>query len=255
MTAVPKDPKISEMRELLRNLAEFRAVYESTGVEEIVTPLGATWSLWDLEYLYDQVGRLTLRQRQAIELCLIQGIKEKQAAVLMGVKATNPVMMYATLGIRNLLDMIERGELERFRARPDRVGSVRRLAEHIRDYLAYESNGCLSYPARMPRLLVRSRTTASGFIVVPPLQIMYLAYVGEPPPGFRVVHKRSPRERGVCVNPRHAELAVLPAHQERLQRLAARYQASLKRRRHDQRVHELAEQYIASLHREEGVAS
>lgn len=114
MTAVPKDPKISELRELFRNLLAFRAVYESDGIDQLHAPDGVVWSLWDLEYLYRQTQRLTLRQRQAIELCLIHNVREQDAAVLMGVSPTNPVGMYASLGLRRLLDMIESGELSRF---------------------------------------------------------------------------------------------------------------------------------------------
>lgn len=107
--------RVSTLRELFRNLVTWRALFETDGVEEITGPDGKTWSLWDVQYLYEQVGRLPPRQRQAIELCLIQNIKERDAAVMMGVSETNPVMSYATLGLEKIVDMVEAGSLARFR--------------------------------------------------------------------------------------------------------------------------------------------
>lgn len=103
------------LRELFRNLVAWRALYETEGVEE-VTGGDQTWSIWDVEYLYEQVPHLPPRQRQAIELCLILNIREVDAARRMGVSETNPVMMYATFGLQKLVDMVNSGSLARFRA-------------------------------------------------------------------------------------------------------------------------------------------
>lgn len=110
-----RDLDVSTLRELLRNLVSWRAVYETDGVEVLVAPSGTSWCLWDIEYLYDQIHLLPPRQRQAIELCLIRNIKEKEAAVIMGVSETNPVMMYASLGLAKIVAMVESGSLPRFR--------------------------------------------------------------------------------------------------------------------------------------------
>lgn len=221
MTAVPKDPKITELRELFRNLMEFRAVYEATGLEDVETPLGNQWSLWDLEYIYEQSQKLlTLRQRQAISLCLVHNMRERDAAVAMGVSPTNPVMMYATLGIRRLLDMIEAGEFDRFTPSVDadhlyhrRQIALGKLADHIKSRITISDYNCWIYPTldpyEIPRIRVRSVHASSGFTVVEPLTVMYEAHVGLIPSGFRVAHRRFLENPPLaCVNPIHGEQVI-----------------------------------------------
>lgn len=106
---------VTVLRELFRNLQAFHAVFESDGIDTIIGPDGTEWCLWDLEYLHKQLPVLPPRQRQAIELCLVQNIKESEAAVMMGVSPTNPVAMYATSGLTKLIAMIEAGAFPRFR--------------------------------------------------------------------------------------------------------------------------------------------
>lgn len=223
MTAVPANPRVTELRELLRHLADFRATFEASGLEVVTTPLGNEWSLWDLEYLYREASkRLTTRQRQAITLCLVHGVKEIDAAEMMGLSSTNPVMMYASLGLQRLLDMIDRGELERFN-RPTltpaqeaerHVEAIRLLAKEIEAQL-FEINGCLLFPnpsPRAPMLMVRSRRAISGYVTVSPMQVLYTAQVGPVPPGHRVEHSSAPRAVSIaCVNPEHGELVTQPA--------------------------------------------
>lgn len=103
------------LRELFRSLQLFRAAYEADGVDQIIDPDGIAWNIWDLEYLYQQLPSLPERQYQAIELCLIQNMKEADAAVSMGVSVTNPVAMYATSGLTNLIARINAGEFPKFR--------------------------------------------------------------------------------------------------------------------------------------------
>ena len=107
--------QVGTLRELLRNLQAFRAFYETEGIDTITGPDGIDYCLWDIEHIYGQVGHLSQRQRQAIELCLVSNVKEKQAALIMGVSITNPVMMYATNGLKKLTEMIDSGEIPRFR--------------------------------------------------------------------------------------------------------------------------------------------
>lgn len=107
--------QVGTLRELLRNLQAFRAFYESEGIDTITGPDGIDYCLWDIEHIYGQVKCLSQRQRQAIELCLVGNVKEKQAALIMGVSITNPVMMYATNGLKKLVEMVEAGEVPRFR--------------------------------------------------------------------------------------------------------------------------------------------
>lgn len=109
--------QVGVLRELLRNLQAFRAFYEAEGIDTITGPDGIDYCLHDVEYLYEQVRHLSTRQRQAIELCLVGNVKEKEAALIMGVSQTNPVMMYATNGLKKLVEMVEAGDLPRYRER------------------------------------------------------------------------------------------------------------------------------------------
>lgn len=106
---------VGVLRECLRNYAAFQALYENDGIDTIVAPDGTEICLHDLSYLISELHRLSPRQRQAISLCLLQNVKEVDAARMMGVSPTNPVAMYATLGLKKLLELIEAGELPRYR--------------------------------------------------------------------------------------------------------------------------------------------
>ncbi len=106
---------VGVLRELFRGLQAFRSAYESDGIEEIRAPNGEEYSLFDIEYLYSQLHRLPRRQRQAIELCLVQNMKESEAAVQMGVSVTNPVSMYATSGMEKLIALAQDGRLPKYR--------------------------------------------------------------------------------------------------------------------------------------------
>lgn len=106
---------VTVLRELFRNLQQFRSLYQTEGVDEVKSPVdGEVYSLFDLEYLYTQLHRLPPRQRQAIELCLVQNKCEKDAAVMMGVSATNPVAMYATSGLEKLVALVQARVLPSF---------------------------------------------------------------------------------------------------------------------------------------------
>lgn len=102
------------LRELFRNLQAFRAFYEAEGQDTITGPDGRDYNLFDIEHLFEQVRLLSPRQRQAIELCLVGNVKEKEASKIMGVSETNPVMMYATNGLKRICDMITKGEVPRY---------------------------------------------------------------------------------------------------------------------------------------------
>lgn len=106
--------QVNVLRELFRNLQAFRAFYEAEGQDTITGPDGRQYCLFDVEHLYDQVRVLSPRQRQAIELCLVSNVKEKEASRIMGVSETNPVMMYATNGLKRICQMIDAGEIPRY---------------------------------------------------------------------------------------------------------------------------------------------
>lgn len=213
MTAVPKNPRVSELRELLRHLNAFRAIFEDHGVEDITSPDGNVWSIWDLEYLFSQLNRLTLRQQQAITLCLVHGMRERDAAIQMGVSPTNPVAMYATLGLQRLLDMIDAGELERYHRRrpgPEQLElDRRRLIEKIEADVVRTASGCWIFPnpgKGVPRLLLRSPRHVTGMAVVFPVRLLYEARIGPIPPGADLAHTtRVPPFSISCISPFHAE--------------------------------------------------
>jgi hypothetical protein len=122
------DPRVNSLRLLFRSLRMFESVHESDGITEIVAPNGCVWNLFDIQYLYRVAMRgptgnkkfdrlhptLPLRQRQAIELFLVLNVPEDEAAVIMGLKRTNPVGMYATSGLTKLLKFHDEGRLRRF---------------------------------------------------------------------------------------------------------------------------------------------
>lgn len=107
---------IATLRELFRNLQAFQALRETHNITEITGPSGVTYSVFDIEYLYDCRTRLSPRQRQAIELFLYQNIRERDVARQMGVAETNPIAIYATQGLARLCELIAAGELPGYRS-------------------------------------------------------------------------------------------------------------------------------------------
>lgn len=111
-----KDSRVGLLREMFRNFQQWRADYESSGLD-VLRSDGQEWSLWDVAYLVEHcVPQLPQRQREAIQLCLVQGLREQDVAVLMGINPNNPVASYATNGIKRLLAQIDAGDLPRLRA-------------------------------------------------------------------------------------------------------------------------------------------
>lgn len=244
MTAVPASPETSELRELFRYLLEFRSVFAETGVEEICTPLGNRWSIWDLEYLYKQCSRLSARQRQAITLCLVHNMREKDAARAMGVKETNPVMMYATQGLTHLLNMVKSGELDRFRhqglseedRRRRQVQALHRLADEIKSRVHITPrHDCWLYPSARARaaamIQIPSVYHSSRYALVNPMVVMYQAHVGPLPKYFDIVHPPYGRSPLACVNYQHGVLVMTEEGKQRQQSLLRRYQHNIQAER------------------------
>jgi len=209
-------------------MQEFRSLYELEGIEEVTTPSGNTWSLWDLEYLYERsADLLTAAQYRAITLFLIHDIKEQDAAEMMGVSRTNPIGMYAALGLSKLIEFIDAGGLERFRARRDdwqaddyrmALGAAQRLAGRIKEDTEVVEGDCWRFMPTpegvVPRIRLKSRATVSGFFYVHPLAVMYIAHGGYIPSGYTVRLRSDLWEHYVacnmaCVNHEHARLARL----------------------------------------------
>lgn len=107
---------VEVLRNLLRNLLAFRALFESHGVDILTGPDGVEWSLWDLEHLYERALRdLPTRQAQAIELFLVHNMREADVAEAMGLSRSNPIGMYATSGMERVIVWVQEGKLPRFR--------------------------------------------------------------------------------------------------------------------------------------------
>lgn len=225
MTSIQASPEVAELRQLLRYLQEFRSLYELEGIDEVTTPRGSTWSLWDLEYLYAKAADLlTPSQFTAIQLFLVEDHKEADAAEMMGVSRTNPIGMYAALGLSKLVEFVDAGGLDRFRSRREdwssdhfrmAVGATQRLAGLIKEQTEVMVNDCLRFMptpgGHIPRIRLKSHASASGFFYVHPLEVMYVAHVGLIPFGYVVEHLyRLPDYRAchlACVNHEHAHLA------------------------------------------------
>jgi hypothetical protein len=240
LTSIPKDPRVSELRELFRNLEAFRTVYESTGVQEVTSDDGATWSLWDLEYLYRKAMELlTPRQSQAIDLYLVRNIREKDAARMMGVSETNPVAMYATLGLRRLLDLMEAGSLPRFRDGnvlprydDDHQTYLNRLASFIKTRIQVRPGHCWEFPCatgKPPAILVRTRT---GPMTLSPCNILYEVYVEPVWPGFELEHRLTlPTDFSLsCINPWHQDPRLSEEERRRLRLNVIRRGADMRTR-------------------------
>lgn len=118
-TCLPCTAEVNRYRELIRNLQSWRSLFEALEVPDVLTdPSGREVALWDIEYFYEQRTRLPEQMRTAIELCLFENVLEREAAKRMGTSESNPVSVYATVGVTKLLRMARDGELPLFRLDP-----------------------------------------------------------------------------------------------------------------------------------------
>ncbi len=109
--------EVGVLRELFRHFQEWNSLYEAEGIDTLTGVNGDEYSLWDLKYLYENLHLLPKRQHQAIEMYLVQNMREADAAVAMGVAVTNPIGIYATVGLTKLIDMIDAGLLPKYKGR------------------------------------------------------------------------------------------------------------------------------------------
>lgn len=100
------------LREAFRHLQAWHSLYEAEGVDVLTGPDGEEWSLWDIDVLYEMSQHyLSVRQRQAIKLCLYENLSEARAARSMGTDESNPVTMYASSGLETLVHLYRVGML------------------------------------------------------------------------------------------------------------------------------------------------
>lgn len=99
-------------RGLIRNLQHWRSLYEAMEVSDVlIAANGHSYSLWDVQRFYEARIVTPHRQQQGIQFCLYENMKEKDAALRMGISASNPVSEYATIGLTTMIAMATRGEL------------------------------------------------------------------------------------------------------------------------------------------------
>ena len=72
-------------------------------------------SLWDALTFYEARTILPERQQQSIQFCLYENMKERDAAVRMGIGPTNPVSIYATIGLTSMITFAVQGEILGYR--------------------------------------------------------------------------------------------------------------------------------------------
>jgi hypothetical protein len=109
-------PVVNVHRELIRNLQSWHSLYEALEVPDIlVASDGRSYSIWDIDLFYGQRSCLPHQMGRAIELCLYNNVLERNAAVLMGVAPSNPVAVYATVGLTRLLSQAYTGDLPGYR--------------------------------------------------------------------------------------------------------------------------------------------
>jgi hypothetical protein len=124
------------LRSLFRNLAAWRSILESDGVDTLHSSEGS-FNIEDIEWLYASSQKiLPIRQRQAIRLCLLNNLTEEDAARIMKIDLNNPVAMYATSGLETLIHCYL------FELLPTR-----------RQYVAWETRNKSSNPQNLARIL------------------------------------------------------------------------------------------------------
>ena len=102
---------VATLRMILKGLEAWRATYHDHGVETICWE-GFEYNIIDVETIYTaSQEELAPRQAQAIRHFLVGNLREIDVAQMMGIAPTNPVGMYATDGLKRLIEMIQEGEL------------------------------------------------------------------------------------------------------------------------------------------------
>jgi hypothetical protein len=103
---------VSVHRELVRNLQQWRSLFEAMEVSDHLTATdGHEYSLWDIEVFYSQRVVAPERMQQSIQFCYFENMKESDAAIRMGIAPTNPVSVYGTIGLTTMLTMASTGTL------------------------------------------------------------------------------------------------------------------------------------------------
>lgn len=103
---------VNTHRELIRNLQSWHSLYEAGEVPDVLVASDSRdYSLWDVQRFYEGRSICPPRMQESIQYCLFENMKEKDAAVRMGIKASSPVSIYATIGLTSMLSAAFLGEL------------------------------------------------------------------------------------------------------------------------------------------------
>jgi DNA-directed RNA polymerase specialized sigma24 family protein len=96
------------LERLIRHYPQFRALYESEGVEEIALDDGLVVNVHDV---LRGVRGLPPRQMQALVLTCVKGLKEAEAAAIMGLTGrASPVGLYKKIALEKLCEVWNREE-------------------------------------------------------------------------------------------------------------------------------------------------
>lgn len=108
---------------MVRNLQAWHSWYEAMEAPEVLeAPDGREYCLWDIDLFYGGRTILADQQRMAIEVCLYENVLEREAAIRMGVQPSNPVSIYATIGLTYMLVAALEGTLPTgYRINPDEL--------------------------------------------------------------------------------------------------------------------------------------
>lgn len=85
------------------------------------------YCIWDVQAFYESRVTLPDRQSLSIQYCLFENMKERKAAERMGIKPTNPVSIYATIGLASLLTKAISGDLRGYHVDLDPAPLVQAL--------------------------------------------------------------------------------------------------------------------------------
>ena len=101
---------VEGLRVIFRGLVVWRDLFDRYGsdLQTVIDESGIEWDLMEVELLYRvSQERLTTRQAQAIRYFLLGNMREEDVAVAMGIKPSNPIGLYATEGLRRLVEMVD----------------------------------------------------------------------------------------------------------------------------------------------------
>lgn len=99
---------VDGLRVVLRGLLAWRDLFDRYGdvLYTVTDPFGVEWELHEVERLYQMSQEvLTRRQAQAVRYFLVDNMREEDVAVAMGIKPSNPIGLYATEGLRRIVEL------------------------------------------------------------------------------------------------------------------------------------------------------